>query len=173
MNSNQIEQRKFSNPDTFKLHEQQGHFSDQCGGCSFFAPLNTDYGLCLNQESIHSLETVFEHFGCPNHVQEGWGPHSFTKDAAFHCRCGEEPVERHSDFSYPYDELYEKIENYSTQEPPYDYVGVIHLLGASLTNLRINANEAELEEICNCLSDEQIAFLKRLATIAEQNPPTD
>ena len=33
------------------------------------------------------MQTVFEHFTCPSLVNEGWGPHSFTADAEFHCRC--------------------------------------------------------------------------------------
>ena len=49
----------------------------QCGGCAFFAPFNSNYGLCCNPDARHVTETVFEHFTCPAYTAEGWGPHSF------------------------------------------------------------------------------------------------
>ena len=59
----------------------------QCGGCSFFAQFNKDWGLCCHLKSRHFTETVFEHFTCPAHVNEDWGPYSFTEDEEYHCRC--------------------------------------------------------------------------------------
>ena len=75
-------------PDDPACREQHSR-GEQCGGCSFFAPLNADWGLCLHPLSRHHLETVFEHFTCPDHMAEGWGPHSFSRDREHHCRCGE------------------------------------------------------------------------------------
>jgi len=62
----------------------------QCGGCSFFAAFDREWGLCAHPQSRHWLETVFEHFTCPAQMPEGWGPHSFTADLDSHCLCGGE-----------------------------------------------------------------------------------
>ncbi len=68
--------------------KQQYEQGCQCGGCSFYAKFNEDFGLCCNRKSGHHLETVFEHFTCLRFVNEGWGAHSFTEDPEFHCKCG-------------------------------------------------------------------------------------
>ena len=58
-----------------------------------FCRLQSGLGLCCHARSRHHCETVFEHFTCPSYVHEGWGPHSFTEDSEFHCRCEGEPSE--------------------------------------------------------------------------------
>ena len=89
-NRNIIETETWSNPDSERLYldhwprepELYAQYEEgqQCGGCSFFAPFNFDYGLCCHPDSRHHLETVFEHFTCAVYVGEGWGAHSFTKE---------------------------------------------------------------------------------------------
>lgn len=103
MNQNRITTTDFSNPESKALYHQDWHGEDgsrpqhergqqQCGECAFFAPFNEDYGLCCNNASRHMTETVFEHFTCPACVSEGWGPHSFSHDNEFRCRCQGEPI---------------------------------------------------------------------------------
>jgi hypothetical protein len=98
MNGNHIITEGWSNEATKSLYESKwpdepelrtacSEGDKQCGGCAFFAPFNSDWGLCANSNSRHRLETVFEHFACPTYMHEGWGPHSFTEDATLHCRC--------------------------------------------------------------------------------------
>lgn len=106
LNENRITISDFSNPRSKRLYvdgwpdeaacKTQYENGAQCGGCSFFVPLNFDYGICCHSRSRHFTETVFEHFTCPPYVNEGWGPHSFSEDPAFHCRCGGDlPPESH------------------------------------------------------------------------------
>ena len=102
MNANLLITDRWSNLNSQELYE--AHWSEeplcrqlheqgrQCGGCAFFAEFNSDWGLCCQSRSRHYLETTFEHFTCPSYVHEGWGPHSFTEDKEFHCRChGHDP----------------------------------------------------------------------------------
>ena len=101
MNANKIISDSWSNEESKRLYQlqwpdnaelkRQYENGDQCGGCSFFAPFNYDYGLCCHPESPHYVETVFEHFTCSAFVNEGWGPHSFTPNSEYHCRCGGSP----------------------------------------------------------------------------------
>jgi len=89
MNANVLITKGFSNPLAEKAYRLRwpndpsvakavaaGH---QCGGCSFFAPFNEDWGLCCYGRSKHFSETVFEHFGCAQIQEEGWDAHSFTE----------------------------------------------------------------------------------------------
>jgi hypothetical protein len=105
LNTNRVTTTGFSNKESERLHAQrwEGDNNDdeinlQCGGCSFYAAFNQDYGLCCNPCSRHLTETVFEHFTCPSYVHEGWGPHSFTADTAFHCKCQGSPVYKQINF---------------------------------------------------------------------------
>lgn len=91
MNKNVIEYGRFSNPDSEAMYREnwpadtcarRKHETGlQCGGCSFYAPFNSDWGLCCHPESCHRFETIFEHFTCPVHVNEGWEYHSFCEEA--------------------------------------------------------------------------------------------
>lgn len=102
MNRNTIITTDFSNLTTKTLYHQRWkddpklrHLYEngaQCGGCSFYAPFNTDYGLCCHPQSPHVMETTFEHFACLAYVDEGWGPHSFSVDEARKCHCQGEPI---------------------------------------------------------------------------------
>jgi hypothetical protein len=97
MNQNIVKRFGFSSESTAALYESNfatnplarklcmdGH---ECGSCSFYAKFNSDYGLCCHPDSPHLTETVFEHFACKSHVDEGWGAHSFTTNKAGHCKC--------------------------------------------------------------------------------------
>ena len=96
VNSNRIATDEFSNVESSRLYQQQWptepairsryEEGEQCGGCSYFAPLNADWGVCCRPKSRHHLETVFEHFTCPSYIAEGWGPHSFSERTC--CQCG-------------------------------------------------------------------------------------
>lgn len=52
---------------------------------------------------------------------------------------------------------------WGNQSEGYDAVGMAHLLGACLDNLRLNATKADLADLPECLEPHQIMFLKKLA----------
>ena len=95
---NHIETSSFSNPESQAKYAQQWpteyalrqkYLSGlQCGGCTFYAKFNSNWGLCCAPDSRHWLETVFEHFTCALQTDEGWGAHSFTTDRDTQCRRG-------------------------------------------------------------------------------------
>jgi hypothetical protein len=39
----------------------------QCGGCRYFAALDSDYGICCNDASPNDGHITFEHGGCIKH----------------------------------------------------------------------------------------------------------
>jgi hypothetical protein len=88
VNGNVIEYGRFSNPDSETMYQEKWpadycarrkyETGLQCGGCSFYAPFNADWGLCCHPKSRHHFETVFEHFTCSAQVNEGWEHHSFS-----------------------------------------------------------------------------------------------
>ncbi len=100
MNENRIVTHNWSNkeseilmrncwPDEPELCKQQSQGYGQCGGCSFFAKLNRDWGLCCHAKSRHHLETISEHFTCASYVGESWDAHSFSENEDDHCFCHE------------------------------------------------------------------------------------
>ena len=96
-NTNVIFTNGWSCLNSLKLFDKKWHqepeiwgkyyMGKQCGGCSFFAKFDCDFGLCCHHKSRHFTETVFEHFTCMNHINEGWEAHSFTEDTICHCLC--------------------------------------------------------------------------------------
>lgn len=53
----------------------------------------------------------------------------------------------------------------------YDFIGVVHLMLASLDNLNRNALEAHMEDIAEVLDKEQAAFVLRLADHLRKRDP--
>lgn len=81
MNTNQVQLRGFSNPDSEKLYKEQWpeeplvaeayEEGQQCYACRSYGKFNADWGICLQAHGRHFTETVFEHFTCPCFLQPG------------------------------------------------------------------------------------------------------
>lgn len=74
---------------------------------------------------------------------------------------------------------YAAVESYlstlSTEEPPYDFNGVLHLVLAGVDNLRCQAIDQDFTNYAMSVTDKQAAFLRRLldSRNASANEPED
>lgn len=90
--SNQRTKKMYLNrfPDEPDLKRKAFDDCHQCGGCSFFAPFNLDFGLCAHPDSRHYCETVFEHFTCGDHIAECWLHSSFAMNPEIGSCCDDQ-----------------------------------------------------------------------------------
>jgi len=63
-----------------------------------------------------------------------------------------------------YEAVKEYLENYSSDTPPYDPIGVMYLLKAIMKNIQKKFTEFDFEEYAVCLDEENEALLKKLIT---------
>jgi hypothetical protein len=61
-----------------------------------------------------------------------------------------------------YDEVEDYLRTFSTNEPPYDFNGLFHLITAGLENLRKNSSDQDLIDYAWTLTNEQVRFLRKL-----------
>ena len=59
----------------YQTGEEQPDYDDwiahQCGGCRWFAALDSDWGICCNKLSPNDGRVTFEHGGCIKHSDFG------------------------------------------------------------------------------------------------------
>ena len=61
-----------------------------------------------------------------------------------------------------YEEVEKYLRGYSTDVPPYDANGALHLFKSILENMKENFIDADFEEYAKVLDDGEEAFLKKL-----------
>ena len=66
-----------------------------------------------------------------------------------------------------YEEVEEYLRGYSTDEPPYDANGALHLFKSILTNMKENFIDADFEEYAYVLDSGDEAFLKKLLDVIQ------
>jgi hypothetical protein len=59
-------------------------------------------------------------------------------------------------------EYLRSFQNWKDPQGPYDFVGMVSLMGACLDNLRRNADEEELARIMDILGNHQVIFGKMI-----------
>ncbi len=60
------------------------------------------------------------------------------------------------------DVVKEYLKSYSTNEPPYDFNGLLHLVLVGVENLRQHAIDQDFLDYACAVSEQQAAFLRRL-----------
>ncbi len=61
-----------------------------------------------------------------------------------------------------YEDVEQYLRTFSTQEPPYDFAGLLHLVLAGIENLREKVVEGDILENAHFLTDAQANFLQQL-----------
>ena len=54
-------------------NDERDHYHiEQCGGCRKFRKIDTDWGWCVNHESVYCGRPMFEHDTCSKYVEGKW-----------------------------------------------------------------------------------------------------
>jgi hypothetical protein len=69
---------------------------------------------------------------------------------------------KHMSRQLKYEEVVHYLSTYTTEEPPYDFNGLLHLVLAGVENLRVNAIDQDFLDYACSITDEQALFLQRL-----------
>jgi len=68
-----------------------------------------------------------------------------------------------------YDEVKRYLTTFSTEEPPYDFNGLLHLVLVGVDNLRVHSTEADFLDYACSINDEQAAFLQKLLDSGDES----
>jgi hypothetical protein len=61
-----------------------------------------------------------------------------------------------------YEDVEQYLRTFSTEAPPYDFAGLLHLVLAGIENLRENVADGDILEYAHFITDEQANFLQQL-----------
>ena len=69
---------------------------------------------------------------------------------------------KRSDREYSYEDIETYLKEYSLNQPPYDFNGLLHLVLIGIDNLRRHHNDADLETYAGVITYKQLEFLNKL-----------
>jgi hypothetical protein len=61
-----------------------------------------------------------------------------------------------------YEDVEQYLRTFSTEAPPYDFGGLLHLVLAGIENLRENVADGDIREHAHFITDAQASFLQQL-----------